>query len=133
MGWPLTAKTQALVDNFDDSQSPLVTCGNPGPPKAMILPYPFMLTRPDDNTIVIERELMQEKRIIHLNGTGEMGAPSRLGFSSGRFEGDQLIAQDFEIAKAPEESRHLLLAGATADEDSGLPLYKFDITLAPVG
>ena len=92
-GWPLTAKTRALVDNFDDSQSPLVTCGNPGPPKAMILPYPFMLTRPDDNTIVIERELMKEKRIIHLNGTGEMGPPSSLGFSSGRFDGDQLIVE----------------------------------------
>ena len=47
------------------------------------------------------------------------------------FEGDPLIAQDFEIAKAPEESRHLLIAAATTDEDSGLPLYKFDITLAP--
>ena len=48
------------------------------------------------------------------------------------FEGDPLIAQDFEIAKAPEESRHLLIAAATPDEGSGLLLYRFDIVLAPL-
>ncbi len=45
------------------------------------------------------------------------------------FEGDPLIAKDFEIAKAPEASRHLLVATATTDAESGLPLYRFDITL----
>ena len=63
----------------------MVTCGNPGPPKMMIVPYPMVLTRPDANTVVIERELMRDKRYIHLNGTGEIGAPSRLGHSTGRF------------------------------------------------
>jgi protocatechuate 3,4-dioxygenase beta subunit len=48
------------------------------------------------------------------------------------FEGDPLIAQDFEIAKVPEEHRHLLIASARPDGDSGLPLYRFDITLAPI-
>ena len=45
------------------------------------------------------------------------------------FEGDPLIAQDLEIAKAPEETRHLLIASSTPDERSGLPLYQFDVTL----
>ena len=49
------------------------------------------------------------------------------------FEGDPLIAQDFEIARAPKESRHLLIASATPDEESGLLLYRFDIILAPEG
>ena len=93
VGWPLSAKGQELVDNFDEDQNPMVTCGNPGPPKMMIVPYPMMLTRPDENTVVIERELMQEKRIIHLNGTGEMGEPSQLGYSTGRFDGDSLIVE----------------------------------------
>ena len=46
------------------------------------------------------------------------------------FEGDPLIEQDQEIAKAPEASRHLLIARPTQDQESGLTLYRFDITLA---
>lgn len=48
------------------------------------------------------------------------------------FEGDPLIAQDLEIAKAPEASRHLLIASATTEPDSGLSLYRFDIALKQV-
>lgn len=43
------------------------------------------------------------------------------------FDGDPLIEQDLEIAKAPAELRHLLIAKAVTDEASGLPLYRFDI------
>ena len=93
VGWPLSTTGQSLVDNFHEDQNPMVTCGNPGPPKMMIVPYPMMLTRPDDDTVVIERELMKEKRVVHLNGTGESGPPSKLGFSTGRFEGDELIVE----------------------------------------
>ncbi len=93
IGWPLSAKGHDLVDNFHEDQNPMVTCGNPGPPKAMIVPYPMSLTRPDDNTIIIERELMKEKRVIHLNGGGARGEPSRLGFSKGRFGADELIVE----------------------------------------
>jgi len=93
VGWPLSATGQALVDNFDEDQNPMVTCGNPGPPKMMIVPYPMMLTRPDANTIIIERELMRDVRVIHLNGTGEIGEPSKLGFSTGRFDGDELVVE----------------------------------------
>jgi hypothetical protein len=92
-GWPMSERGQAMVDNFHESQNPMVTCGNPGPPKAMIVPYPMMLTRPDENTIVIERELMAEKRIVYLNGTGAPAEPSKLGFSVGRFEGDELVIE----------------------------------------
>ena len=93
VGWPLSAKGQELVDNFHEDQNPMVSCGNPGPPKSMIVPYPMMLTRPDENTVLIERELMQEIRVVHLDGKGEPGAPSANGFSVGRFEGDTLIVE----------------------------------------
>ena len=46
------------------------------------------------------------------------------------FHGDPLIEQDLEIAKAPESLRHLLIAEATTDETTGLPLYQFDIVLS---
>jgi hypothetical protein len=100
-GWPLSAKGREIVDNFDEDQNPMVTCGNPGPPKMMLVPYPMNLTRPDENTVVIERELMQDKRYIHLNGTGDRGAPSKLGFSTGRFEGDTLIVETDNFVADP--------------------------------
>ena len=100
-GWPLSARGQEIVDNFHEDQNPMVTCGTPGPPKMMIVPYPMILTRPDDNTVVIERELMRDKRYIHLNGTGEIGAPSRLGHSTGRFEGDTLIVETTNFIDDP--------------------------------
>ena len=45
------------------------------------------------------------------------------------FHGDPLIEQDLEIAKAPEELRHLLIAKSRRDEVTGLPLYQFDIVM----
>lgn len=48
------------------------------------------------------------------------------------FLGDPLIAQDQEIAKAPEDQRHLLIAEAVKDEASGQPRYLFNVVLARV-
>lgn len=100
-GWPLSARGQEIVANFDEDQNPMVTCGNPGPPKMMIVPYPMVLTRPDEDTVVIERELMEDKRYVYLNGTGEMGEPSKLGYSIGRFEGDALIVETTNFIDDP--------------------------------
>jgi hypothetical protein len=92
-GWPLNAAGQEMVDNFDENQNPMVTCGNPGPPKSMIVPYPVSITRPDEDTVVMERELMQEKRIVYLDAGHEPGESSKLGYSVGRFEGDEFIVE----------------------------------------
>ncbi len=46
------------------------------------------------------------------------------------FEGDPLIEQDLEIAKAPAALRHTLIAKPSTDAASGLPLHQFDIVLA---
>ena len=45
------------------------------------------------------------------------------------FKGDPLIEQDEEIAKAPADQQHLLIADSTTDEATGLPKYRFDIYL----
>ena len=92
-GWPLSAVGQEMVDNFNEDQNPMVRCGNPGPPKSMIVPYPVSFTRPDEDTIVMERELMQDRRIVYLDTGHEAVEPSRLGHSTGYFEGDTLIVE----------------------------------------
>lgn len=91
--WPLTAKGQALVDNFHEDQNPMVTCGNPGPPKSMIVPYPVIFTRPDNDTLVMERELMEDLRVVNFNHDAPVGAPSKMGHSIGHFEEDTLVVE----------------------------------------
>jgi hypothetical protein len=92
-GWPLSALGEELVNNFNEDDNPMVTCGNPGPPKSMIVPYPVKFTRPDDNTLVMERELMKDLRIVHFDRDHEVGEPSKMGHSVGQFEGDTLIVE----------------------------------------
>jgi len=92
-GWPLNAAGQAMVDNFDENQNPMVTCGNPGPPKSMIVPYPVSFTRPAADTLVMERELMDEKRIVWLDHAPGPGEPSKMGYSTGHFDGDTLVVE----------------------------------------
>jgi len=93
VGWPLTKVGQAQVDNFNEDQNPMVACGNPGPPKSMLLPYPISFTRPDKDTLVIERELMDELRIVHFNRDAPVGPPSKMGHSIGYFDGDTLVVE----------------------------------------
>lgn len=90
-GWALTAKGQALVDGFSEDQNPVLRCYDPGPPKSMTLPYAHRISYLDAQTLVIERDLMDDKRIVHLNPDAPVGAPSRMGHSVGRIENGELI------------------------------------------
>ena len=45
------------------------------------------------------------------------------------FEGDPLIENDVVMADTPEELRSMLIASATEDEATGLPVYRFDVVL----
>lgn len=93
-GWKLTAKGQALVDGFREDQNPVLSCGDPGVPKSMTLPYAHQVTRRDANTLVIGRDLMDGERLIHLGATPPPpGAPSKFGYSTGRYENGELIIE----------------------------------------
>lgn len=46
------------------------------------------------------------------------------------FEGDPLLEQDGGYNDAPEDHRHLLVTSPQQDEESGLPVHRFDIALA---
>ena len=92
-GWPLSTAGQALVANFDENSNPIIECINPGPPKSMLLPYPIEFRRPDDKTLIIERELMEELRVVYFDSDHPVGEASRIGHSVGRFEGDTLVIE----------------------------------------
>lgn len=92
-GWPLNAQGQALVDNFHEDQNPVLECYEPGPPKSMTLPYPYLVRYQDESTLLIERDQMDDIRVIHLDRTVPAGEPSQQGHSVGWFEDGKLIVE----------------------------------------
>lgn len=91
--WPYTKVAQKIVDDFHESQNPQVSCQNPGPPKATLLPYPMMISRPNNQTIVLNYELRDTPRVIYLDRNHPAGEPSEIGHSVGWFEGDTLVVE----------------------------------------
>jgi hypothetical protein len=46
------------------------------------------------------------------------------------FEGDPLLEDDLAFLEAPEDKRHVLVTVPVADGDTGIPVHRFDISLA---
>jgi hypothetical protein len=91
--WPYSEKGKALVASFDEKQNPQIDCQNPGPPKSTLLPYPVKITRPEQNTVVIDYELRKQKRIFNIGKNITPGPPSKIGQSKAWMEGDEMIVE----------------------------------------
>jgi hypothetical protein len=91
MDWPLTSKARKAVDNYTEEENPIVNCHFGGPPRNIWSLSTWKWTRPDAKTIVIDRDLWPEPRVIHLDKTAKPGEPSTQGHSIGWFEGDELV------------------------------------------
>jgi hypothetical protein len=129
VAWPYTAFAQAMVDSFDESSNPMLECIDPGPPKSMLLPYPHRIVRKDELTVLIERDMMPEPRVVHLDRDYPMGAPSAKGHSVGWFEGEQFVVETTNfIADSwgihtgvdSSEQKHLLERFSLIDDGLGL-------------
>ena len=96
--WPYTERARPLIANFNEDQNPQLDCQNPGPPKSTLLPYPIRISRPDDQTIVMDYELREEPRIVTFDTTMEPGDPSKLGHSIARLDGDTLVIETANFA-----------------------------------
>jgi hypothetical protein len=92
-GWPLTAKGQELVANFSEDQNPVLECYDPGPPKSMTLPYAHRIRYENASTLIIERDLMEDVRVVHMDRAAPPGPPSRMGHSIGWFDNGDLIVE----------------------------------------
>src|SRR5687767_516413 len=86
----LTERALAARDSFDQSQSFVVTCEPQGMPTVMNWVYPFEFSQADANTIILSSEYFDLERTIHVAPATvpEDVAPSRLGYSLGRWEDD---------------------------------------------
>ena len=91
--WPYTAKAQALVDQFHESQNPLNECIYPGPPRTMLMPMTYHFRWQNDDTIIIDRDLWPEPRVVHMDRSLEAQEPTAWGHSVGWFEDDVLVVE----------------------------------------
>jgi hypothetical protein len=91
--WPLTEIGQARVAAFSEDDNPIAKCIEGGPPRLITSLLGFQWTRPDENTILIDRDLLSAPRVIHLDPSAPRGEPSSAGHSIGRFEGDVLVIE----------------------------------------
>jgi len=87
----LTQSALAARESFDQSRSFVVTCEPQGMPTVMNWVYPFELSQPTLSTIILRSEYFDLERTIHMGPAAAVPAglaPSRLGYSIGRFEDD---------------------------------------------
>ncbi len=86
----------AAFDEFEDN--PLLDCTAPGMPALMGNPYPMEFVA-IDGAIEFRHEEFDVVRTIHLSGAAGVAsvAPSPLGYSVGRWEGDTLIVETSRI------------------------------------
>jgi hypothetical protein len=86
----LTELALAARKSFDQSKSFVVTCTPQGMPTVMNWVYPFELSQSDPSTIILRSEYFDLVRTIHMAPATVPAdlAPSRLGYSIGRWEDD---------------------------------------------
>ena len=90
--FPLTPAAQAAVGRFDHAKDdPTRNCAPKGMPTIMEQPYPIELMQQGGN-IVLRLEEYDTVRMIRMTAgdAGKPAAPSRLGYSVGRWEGRTL-------------------------------------------
>ena len=95
---PLTESAQASLDAWDPETDDLAKqCIPAGMPEAMLMPFPIEFVDQGD-ILVLNIEEWDNSRTIHLNADSDADvAPSRLGYSVGRWEGDTLIVETSRI------------------------------------
>ena len=87
--WALAQRAENRVDWV--KKDPAVKCYMPGIPRATYMPFPFQIVQ-TPSAIMVAYEFTSSTRVIHLDRPGtEAELPSWMGYSLGRFEGDDLV------------------------------------------
>ena len=97
--WPLTDSAKEAITRYNPLvDDPALQCVPAGMPNLMDNPYPMRFYEEEGN-IVMHFELNDAVRIIHMsnNPDEENSESSLLGYSKGRWDGDELIVQTSRI------------------------------------
>ena len=73
-------------------RDPEIKCYMPGVPRATYMPYPFQILQ-GTNKIVLAYEFAGATRTIHLDEVGDSPAPTWMGWSRGRWDGEALVVE----------------------------------------
>lgn len=97
----LTETAAATASQWDDiADNPIMDCIGPGMPGAMGNPYPMEFSQVGDN-IELRLEEFDVLRVIHVGDSvadPETIAPSKMGYSIGRWEGETLVVDTSRIS-----------------------------------
>jgi hypothetical protein len=95
--FPLTEAARAARASWDPANDPSLRCEPPGMPAAMDNPYPVAFEE-RGSTIVLRLEEWDGVRTIHMDASAAAPAPSPMGHSLGRWEGDDLVVETSGIS-----------------------------------
>jgi hypothetical protein len=92
---PLTAAARAAWQRYDAVRDdPVIDCTPPGMPQVITRSgrYAIRFVHMGDD-VVLKNEYRELDRVIHISATGEAAAraPTPLGYSTGRWDGDTLV------------------------------------------
>jgi hypothetical protein len=73
-------------------RDPEIKCFLPGVPRATYMPYPLQILQ-GTSEILIAHEYNSTTRTVHMGEVPDSPAPSWMGWSRGRFEGDTLVVE----------------------------------------
>jgi hypothetical protein len=87
---PWAAKKQEENEASWLTLDPVVKCYFPGIPRATYMPFPFQIVQTPDN-ILVAYEFAHASRTIFMRSKEESPAPTWMGWSRGRWEGETLV------------------------------------------
>ena len=135
--YPLTAAARAAVEGFDRiSDSPILNCVSKGMPTIMEQPYPMEFVQ-QDSDILLRLEEYDTQRLIHMSegATDEGQARSKLGYSTGRWDGGSLVVRTtrinwahFDVVGVPQSEDSVLLERFMPREDGSRLDYELTVT-----
>jgi hypothetical protein len=96
-GGPLPYKPEALAQRQENYKKrmeldPEIKCYLPGVPRAMYLPQPFQIIQSTDNIMMVF-QFGGAVRTIYMKEANPAPAPSWMGWSNGRWEGETLVIE----------------------------------------
>jgi hypothetical protein len=111
----LTDEGERLRSAFDPiKDDPAIYCDPASPVRLWVnVNEPFELRR-EGNTVVVDHQLMDTRRVIHLDETAPPPgtAPSTMGYSTGHFDGRALVIETTNFVAATLEPRYGVMHSA---------------------
>jgi hypothetical protein len=101
--YPYTARGRQIRDQWDPGADFILGCTEWSMPRLMNNPLPFEFVRQGQD-IVINFEEDDNQRVVHMNAAMPAAVePSRMGYSTGRWEGESLVVDTRFIAESSYE------------------------------